>query len=293
MRDDIRDWTAVRRHLVGVARRAGLDEPTAEDLAQDAIVATLAREGLHHPVSYALVSLQRMIALRRRDATTASRGEHGWLLRAWNAPLIPSIELISISAAVEQLGVWGDGGSTKRVILPDENLDELARRAVETWERLLSLLDAESVSERQRRRYRVRAAELLRDTIEADRAGVIVLDPVADAERIHDIRVVLHAEPSEPRAEAERGAQPDDPPRGAPTRPRIDRRIRALKIAPLIAPTPGSRPRRRIERRLRRCRGHVRRGTPTVFWVRTTLVVPRDPELLRLNAIVARIRGRS
>ncbi|MBU6159616.1 MAG: hypothetical protein KGO50_00735, partial [Myxococcales bacterium] len=67
----VKDWEAVRLHLLKVAMRAGFDADDAADLAQDAIVTTLQRSDVTHPVSYALVAMQRMMAQRRRRERAA------------------------------------------------------------------------------------------------------------------------------------------------------------------------------------------------------------------------------
>jgi DNA-directed RNA polymerase specialized sigma24 family protein len=187
----VKDWEAVRLHLLKVAMRAGVDSDEAADLAQDAILATLQSADVTHPVSYALVTLQRMIALRRRRERASRAGGAGWLLASWQPPLIPSVELVSVSAAMEQLAVWGGEGRTRRLIMPDQDLDRMAADSVVQWEGVLQALQSIPVSERQRRRYRERAAQLLRQTIEEGRAGVMMLDRTHDAVRLARIREVL------------------------------------------------------------------------------------------------------
>jgi DNA-directed RNA polymerase specialized sigma24 family protein len=198
----VRDWEAVRLHLLKVAIRAGFDTDDAADLAQDAIVATLQRSDVTHPVSYALVALQRMMALRRRRERAARAATADWLLASWQPPLIPSVELISVSAAMEQLAVWGRQGATRRMLMPDDDLDQMAADSVIQWEGVLQALQQIPVSERQRRRYRQQASQLLQQTIEEGRAGVLLLDRTQDAAQIARIQEVLREFQAPPPAAA-------------------------------------------------------------------------------------------
>jgi DNA-directed RNA polymerase specialized sigma24 family protein len=215
----VKDWEAVRLHLLKVAMRAGFDAADAADLAQDAIVATLQRSDVTHPVSYALVAMQRMMALRRRRERAARAATADWLLASWQPPLIPSVELISVSAAMEQLAVWGRQGGTRRMLMPDDDLDRMAADSVIQWEGVLQALQQIPVSERQRRRYRQQASQLLQQTIEEGRAGVLLLDRTQDAARLARIQEVLREFQVPPPAGVSGSPDSGD---GSTTAPRSD-----------------------------------------------------------------------
>lgn len=179
---EVRDWMALRTKLVARAMASGLSVHEAEDVAQQAIVAVLEAKELRYPAAYALTCLARKIVGRLRARQIATRGSDSWLLANWFREPTPSLDIVAISAAIEQLAVWGRSGSTRRVLTPADEIESIARNAAADFETLLEAIDSLPVSVRQRRRYRNRLATLLRETIIAGHAGVVLVTPAESPE---------------------------------------------------------------------------------------------------------------